>query len=261
MNPDITIIDTHAHLNDPKFAADLDNVIARANDAGVGRIIVPGYDMPSSRAAVELAKRYECIFATVGVHPHDARNYDDEVADELIKLAQCAKVVAIGEIGLDFHYDFSPRPDQRRAFELQIDLAANLKLPIVIHSRESNSEVMQVLETRMSNIVGGVFHFFSGDCDFARRVLDAGFYIGADGPITYKSSEDQRKVVEMCPSDRLLVETDCPYLSPVPYRGKRNEPAYVRYVLEEVARVKGMTVEELAEITTRNAKALFGNGL
>ncbi|MHB9039003.1 MAG: TatD family hydrolase [Armatimonadota bacterium] len=254
-------MDTHAHLNDSKFASDLDEVTARASDAGVGRIIVCGYDLPSSRSAAELADRYECVFATVGVHPHDAKSYDDQTAECLERLSRHRKVLAIGEIGLDFHYDFSPRPDQFRAFESQIQLAGRLGLPIVIHSRESNPEALQVLTAHASNIVGGVFHCFSGDQDFARQVLDAGFYIGVDGPITYKASEKLRKVVEMCPLDRLLVETDCPYLTPIPHRGKRNEPAYVRYVIEEVARIKGIAVEELAEVTTRNARALFGENL
>jgi TatD DNase family protein len=236
-------------------------VIARANDAGVGRIIVCGYDLPSSGAAVELAERYDCVFATVGVHPHDAKSYHDETPMRLTELSRRPKVLAIGEIGLDFHYDFSPRPNQIRAFESQIDLAGSLNLPIVIHSRESNPEALQVLRAHASNIVGGVFHHFSGDEDFARQVLDMGFYIGIDGPVTYKASEKSRRVVEMCPLDRILVETDCPYLTPIPHRGKRNEPAYVRYVVEEIARIKGKTIEELAEVTTRNARALFGGNL
>jgi TatD DNase family protein len=179
----------------------------------------------------------------------------------LAELSGHPKVLAIGEIGLDFHYDFSPRPDQFAAFEAQIELAGSLGLPIVIHSRESNPEVMQVLRGRLANIKAGVFHCFSGDEVLAREVLDAGFYIGVDGPITYKASEKLRRVVAMCPDDRLLIETDCPYLTPIPHRGKRNEPAYVRYVAEEVARVKGTTIQAVAEQTSRNARALFGERL
>lgn len=258
---DVRLIDTHAHLNDSKFAGDLVEVIARATEAGVERIIVPGYDLESSRAAVELAARFESVYATVGVHPHDAKSYNFDTEQAIQELSAAPKVLAIGEIGLDFHYDFSPRPEQRLAFVAQIELAGRLGLPIVVHSRESNPEALEVLRARAGNIVGCVFHFFSGDVDFAREVLDMGFYIGVDGPVTYKASEKQRRVIEMCPLDRLLVETDCPYLTPVPYRGKRNEPAYVRYVAEEVARIRGITLVELAEATSANARRLFGERL
>jgi len=255
------LIDTHAHLNDPKFSHDLPDVISRAEDAGVGRIIVCGYDIKTSRSAIDLASRHESIYASIGIHPHDSKSFDDKSLAVLAELSANPKVLAIGEIGLDFHYDFSPRPDQFAAFEAQIELAGSLGLPIVIHSRESNPEVMQVLRGRLANIKAGVFHCFSGDEAFAREVLDAGFYIGVDGPITYKASEKLRGVVAMCPDDRLLIETDCPYLTPIPHRGKRNEPAYVRYVAEEVARVKGTTVHIVAEQTSRNARALFGERL
>jgi len=251
------MIDTHAHLNDEKFASDLDQVIARAESAGVDRIVVCGYDIASSRAAVEMSARYEAVYATVGIHPHDAKSYSQQAQQEILELSALNKVLAIGEIGLDFHYDFSPREDQVAAFEKQIELAGTLGMPIVVHSRESNPEVLQVLRAGASNIVGCVFHCFSGDEAFAAEVLEMGFYIGIDGPVTYKASEKLRRVVEMCPADRLLIETDCPYLTPVPYRGKRNEPAYVAYVAEEIARVKGITIDEVAEITTRNARALF----
>ena len=252
------LIDTHAHLNDSKFASELPEVIARAREAGVGGIIVCGYDLASSRDAVEIASRFECVYATVGVHPHDAKNYDESTPRTLAELARNEKVVAIGEIGLDFHYAFSPRLAQLAAIEDQVRLAGTLGLPIVIHSRESNPQVLQVLRQHSENIHGCVFHFFSGDEEFAREVLDMGFYIGIDGPITYKASEMQRRVVEMCPLDRLLIETDCPYLAPIPHRGKRNEPAYARIVAEEAAKIKGISLEELAEATTRNARALFG---
>lgn len=251
------LIDTHAHMNDSKFDSDVDEVVARANAAGVDKIIVCGCDLESSRAAVGLANRFDCVFATVGVHPHDAKAYDSDTEAIIAELARAEKVLAIGEIGLDFHYDFSPRAQQMAAFEAQIELAHTLQMPIVVHSRESNEEALEVLSGRAQNIVGCVFHCFSGDENFARRVLDMGFYIGVDGPVTYKASEKLRRVVEMCPTDRLLVETDCPYLTPIPHRGKRNEPAYVRLVAEEVARVKGVTIEEIAEATSRNAGCLF----
>ena len=261
MTTELCLTDTHAHLNDPKFSGDLDEVMSRAEQAGVGRMIVCGYDIKTSRGAVGLASRHETIYAAVGIHPHDAKTLDDDALAVLAELSANPKVLAIGEIGLDFHYDFSPRPDQFAAFEAQIDLAAALDLPIIIHSRESNPEVLQVLAKRMSNIKAGVFHCFSGDEAFAREALDAGFYIGVDGPITYQASEKLRGVVAMCPDDRLLIETDCPYLTPIPHRGKRNEPAYLRYVAEEVARVRGTDIETIARRTSRNARKLFGERL
>jgi len=251
------VIDTHAHLNDSKFDNDLDDAISRAADVGVDRIVVCGYDMASSRSAVEMALQYQGVFASVGIHPHDAKHFTDEALREITELSECSEVIAIGEIGLDFHYDFSPRAEQFAAFEAQIKLAGDLNLPIIVHSRESNPEAIEVLRRNKANIVGCVFHCFSGDEDFAREVLDMGFYIGVDGPITYKASEKLRRVVEMCPMDRLLIETDCPYLTPVPYRGKRNEPSYVRYVAEEVAHIKNISFEEIYEITTTNARRLF----
>jgi len=188
----VSLIDTHAHLNDPKFASDIDEVVARANAAGVDWIIVCGYDVESSRAAVELAARFECVYATVGVHPHDAKTYHAGVEGAIEQLSRASKVLAIGEIGLDFHYDFSSRPDQLAAFEAQADMAAKLGLPIVVHSRESNDEALEVMQSRAGNIKGCVFHCFSGDADFARAVLDMGFYIGIDGPVTYPADKSGR---------------------------------------------------------------------
>lgn len=255
------LVDTHAHLNDPKFAHDLDDVVKRAQSAGVERIVVCGYDIETSRSAVELAARYDCVYATVGIHPHDAKSFGDDSLRVLSELAADSRVLAIGEIGLDFHYDFSPRPQQYTAFEAQIELAVALDMPIVVHSRESNPEVLKVLEGHAANINACVFHCFSGDESFAREVLDAGFYIGVDGPVTYKASEKLRRVVAACPADRLLIETDCPYLTPVPHRGKRNEPAYLVHVAEEIARVRGTTPEAIAEITTQNAHVFFSDKL
>lgn len=252
------LIDTHAHLNDPKFAEDMDEVVARANDAGVEQIIVCGYDLQSSRDAIALADRFGCVYATVGVHPHDAKTYAAAVEEALEEMSAHEKVLAIGEIGLDYHYNFSPREQQLKAFRAQIDLAERLGMPIVVHSRESNDEALEVLTSGAGNTPAGVFHCFSGDEAFAQRVIEAGFYIGVDGPLTYPASEKLRRVVQMCPIDRLLVETDCPYLTPVPHRGKRNEPAYVRFVAEAASMLKGVTLEELADATTRNAEQLFG---
>ncbi len=251
------MIDTHAHLNDPKFASDLDAVVATARGAGVDRIVVCGYDLPSSRAAMDIAARFDGVFATVGIHPHDAKSFSRDAIDEIAELARAPGVIAIGETGLDFHYDFSPRPAQIKAFEAHIELAERVGLPIVVHSRESNDRALEVIGPSAANTAGCVFHCFSGDEEFARRVLDAGFYIGIDGPVTFPNAAKVRRVVEGVPVDRLLIETDCPYLAPVPHRGKRNEPAYVIRVAEEVARIKDVAVEEIARITSENARRLF----
>jgi len=251
------MIDTHSHLNDPKFESDLDEVVSRARDAGVDRIVVCGYDLPSSRAAVDIAARFDGVFATVGIHPHDAKSFSREALGEIEELSRAPKVIAIGETGLDFHYDFSPRPAQIEAFEAHIELAERVGLPVVIHSRESNDQALEVIASSAANIAGCVFHCFSGDEEFARRVLDAGFYIGIDGPITFRASEGLRRVVEITPTDRLLIETDCPYLAPVPHRGKRNEPGYLIHIAEEVARIKGLAVEDIGRITAENARRLF----
>lgn len=251
------MIDTHSHLNDPQFADDVPEVIARANAAGVDKIVVCGYDIQSSRDAVSLAAQYDCVYATIGVHPHDSKSYSSEIENELAELSEHKKVIAIGEIGLDFHYDLSPRPDQFAALEAQIKLASRVGLPIVIHSRESNVESLKVLREQLENIIACVYHCFSGEDEFAEEIKDMGFYIGIDGPVTYKASKKLRRIIESYPLDRILLETDCPYLSPNPYRGKRNEPAYVQYVAEEVARVKELTTQEIVDITTENAKRLF----
>lgn len=251
----MNLTDTHTHLNDPKFETDLDEVISRARDAGVETMVVCGFDMPSSRRAVEIAEAHAGIYATVGVHPHDSKSFREGDLQVLRELSSTDKVIAIGEIGLDFHYDFSPRADQVAAFEMQLDLANNLGLPAVIHSRESHADTVAMM--RSASTTEAVFHYFSEDEHAAREVLDMGFYIGVDGPVTYKNSETLRRVVEVCPLDRLLIETDCPYSAPVPHRGKRNEPAFVGLVCQEVARVKRIGPEEAAEATSANARRLF----
>ncbi len=215
------LIDTHAHLNDDKFSSDLEAVVKRAEECGVYRIIVCGYNLASSRNAVKIASQFDSVYATVGIHPHDAKTYNSEAEEELLELAGRDKVLAIGEIGLDFHYNFSNPSDQIRAFESQIELAGKIGLPVVVHSREARDESLAVLKGQSEKILGCVFHCFSGDEDFARHVLDMGYYIGVDGPVTYKGAEKLRAVVSMCPLDRLLIETDCPYLAPMPFRGKR----------------------------------------
>jgi len=214
--------------------------------------------LASSRQAVEFARRYPDVIATVGVHPHDADSVSDSVLNEIAILAQDEGVVAIGEIGLDYHYDFSPRDVQRRVFAIQISLARELELPIVVHVREAYQDVMSILKSEHAEDVGGIVHCFSGDREAAKDCLDMGFYISVGGILTFANSQELREIIRGLPMDRILLETDAPYLTPVPYRGKRNEPAYLVHVAEALANLKGITFDEVAETTTLNACKLFG---
>jgi TatD DNase family protein len=255
---DTILIDTHAHLDHERFKDDVDQVIERAKLAQVQSIITVGADLASSRQAVEFARRYPDVIATVGVHPHDADSVSDSVLNEIAILAQDEGVVAIGEIGLDYHYDFSPRDVQRRVFAIQISLARELELPIVVHVREAYQDVMSILKSEHAEDVGGIVHCFSGDREAAKDCLDMGFYISVGGILTFANSQELREIIRGLPMDRILLETDAPYLTPVPYRGKRNEPAYVVHVAEALANLKGITFDEVAETTTLNACKLFG---
>ena len=252
------LIDTHAHLDHERFKDDVDQVIERAKLAQVQSIITVGADLASSRQAVEFARRYPDVIATVGVHPHDADSVSDSVLNEIAILAQDEGVVAIGEIGLDYHYDFSPRDVQRRVFAIQISLARELELPIVVHVREAYQDVMSILKSEHAEDVGGIVHCFSGDREAAKDCLDMGFYISVGGILTFANSQELREIIRGLPMDRILLETDAPYLTPVPYRGKRNEPAYLVHVAEALANLKGITFDEVAETTTLNACKLFG---
>jgi TatD DNase family protein len=254
-------IDTHAHLNDEQFNQDVGEVIARAAEKSVERIIVCGYDIHSSRRAVQLARQYDGIFATVGIHPHDAATVDESSLSLLTELAKQPKVLAIGEIGMDYHYTFCPRHIQAEAFEAQVNLAAQLNLPIVIHSRDSIADSIHLLSSKAKKIVGGVFHCYGGDEEILQKVLALGMYIGIDGPITFKDPGKLVMALRCCPLDRILIETDCPYLAPEPLRGKRNEPAYLPYVAEKVAQILGVSTQYVATLTSRNARTLFGKGL
>ncbi|HEX2185986.1 MAG TPA: TatD family hydrolase [Chloroflexota bacterium] len=250
------LVDTHAHLTDRRFAADLEAVIARARQAGVGAIVVPAYDLQSSRRAVQLAERYPCLWATVGIHPHDAREATPEALAELETLAAHPRVVAIGECGLDFYRDLSPRPVQREAFVAQLTLAARVDLPVVVHSREAMAPTLDLLATRLPP-AGGVMHCFDGTVEEARRAAGLGLFLSCAGPLTYRREPALAEAVASVPLERLVVETDCPYLSPQGHRGERNEPAYVRLVAEALARVRAMNIQQLATQTTENAALLF----
>jgi TatD DNase family protein len=258
------LIDTHAHVDFQKFDADRRAVIERAQASGVTVILDVGADLESSRAAVQLAQDYDLIYAAVGMHPHDASRLDGATLAALRELARQPKVVAIGEIGLDFYRDLSPRDVQRRAFQAQLAWAAKLGKPVIVHDRDAHEEVMAILSGWASGLKNsllagraGVLHTFSGDRAMAEQAIDLGFYISVSGPVTYHNAGQLPDVVRALPLDRLLVETDCPFLAPHPHRGKRNEPAYVRLVAERVAELRGMAFEDLAQATTANARRLF----
>jgi TatD DNase family protein len=251
------IIDTHCHLNHEQFASDVPTTIERARQAGIERMIVVGYDLPSSEAAVLLAERYQGVYAAVAVHPHDAKHYDNSTEDRLRELAASKKVVAIGEIGLDYHYDFSPVEAQMTAFKAQLELARKTELPVIIHCREAYDDVLNILGGVGIEEIGGVMHCWAGDSEQAERTLQLGMYLGIGGVITFKNAPMLREITAAAPLDRLLLETDAPYLAPVPYRGKRNEPAYTALVAEKVAELRGINREEIEAVTTANACNLF----
>ncbi len=250
----LELIDTHAHLDSSDYNADRAAVIARAFAEHIG-VITVGVDLPSSREAVRLAERHRAIWAGIGVHPHEAKTFDKKVERGLRELAQQKKVVAIGEIGLDYYRNLSPRPVQREVFIEQIELANELNLPVIIHNRESTTDMLGIL--RVHRPKHGVVHSFLGDLTLAQEFMALGLYLGIGGPLTFPKNEVLRQAVKDIPLDRILVETDCPYLTPVPHRGRRNEPIYVRYVVEEISRIKEIPLQEVSVVTTNNALTLF----
>lgn len=252
------LIDSHAHIDGREFSADFDEMLQRAADAGVAEILVAGADLESSRAACDLAARYPNLYAAVGIHPHDAGRVTDRCYDLIREMATGnPKVVAVGEIGLDFYRDRSPRPMQEEVFRRFIRLARELELPVIVHDRDAHDRVMAILAEEKAAEVGGVLHCFSGDLQMARECIAMGFYISIPGTVTYANNEPLRDVVRGIRTEHLLIETDCPYLSPVPHRGKRNEPAYVRITAEKVAELKGLTLDDVGRITSLNARRLF----
>jgi TatD DNase family protein len=251
------LVDTHAHLDFSQFDGDRDRVIHRALEAGVTAIINVGTDLTTSEESVALALRYPSLHAAVGIHPHDAGQISKQALDRLATMAGEERTVAIGEVGLDFYRDLSPRDQQREAFRRQIRLAIELNMPLVVHDRDAHAEVLTILREEGGHRVGGVLHCFSGNLNMAWQGIEMGFLIALGGPITY-SGEKKLEVAREIPLEKILVETDCPFLTPVPHRGERNEPAYVRIVAERIAQVRGTTCEEVAKATTSNAARLFG---
>jgi TatD DNase family protein len=252
------LIDTHCHLDMPQFDGDREEVIARAKDAGFEALITVGSDIRGTMKAKELAARYDFIYASVGVHPHDAKDFSDETYKDLSLWTKDPKIVAIGETGLDYHYDHSPRDIQREVFKKHLHLAKETGLPVIVHSREAKDDTMAILEK--SGVTKGVMHCFSGDRDMAERAMAMGFSLSFAGPVTFKKSSLLRELARSVPDDYLLLETDAPYLAPEPLRGKRNEPIYLEKTARFLAEVREISFEDTARITTLNAKRLFGIG-
>lgn len=255
----LSLVDSHAHIQGKEYIGEVERVIARASEAGIDKIIAVGGAgaMSSNHDAVVLADSYENVYATVGMHPHDAKDVGPEELKNLRDLTVHPKVVAVGEAGLDYYYSHSPHDVQRRVFIDFIHLARQTGLPLVVHERDAAKDAAQILHSEGNGDLRGVIHCFTGNYEAACVYLDLGFYLSFTGILTFKKAEPLREVLRQLPLDRILVETDSPYLTPVPHRGKRNEPAYVRLVAETVAEVKGISLEEIAEITTRNVLGLF----
>jgi len=252
------LTDTHAHLNSESFDGDRQEVIQRALATGVTRIVNVGFNRETIPSSMELAESYDFIYTAVGWHPTDAKDMTPEDLEWIGRLCSHEKVVAIGEIGLDYHWDTSPKDVQARVFREQIRLARKLGKPIVIHNREAHQDILSILREEKAAEVGGIMHCFSGSWETARQCLDMNFYISFGGPITFKNAKQPKEVLAKVPLDRLLIETDAPYLTPHPYRGKRNETSYVRLIAQAAAEIKGISFEELAEMTTANAIRLLG---
>ncbi len=258
------LIDSHAHLDVPQYDADRAEVIARARAAGVGIMLeIAGSDIGkgSLEPGLRLAEEHPYIYAAVGLHPHEASLYDEALGETLLAASRHPKVVGWGEIGLDYHYDHSPREVQRYVFRRQLELARERRLPIIIHTREAEDDTIAILRDLWADSeareIGGVFHCFSGTSALADAALEMGFYLSFSGVVTFKTAEELRRIAAAMPLDRLLVETDCPYLAPIPYRGKRNEPAFVRETAAKIAEIRGLEPDEIATTTSANFLRLF----
>ncbi|OIJ17561.1 hydrolase TatD [Anaerobacillus alkalilacustris] len=251
------LFDTHAHLNADQFEEDVEEVIKRAQKQGVSNIVVVGFDERTIKGALEIAEKYEFIYAAVGWHPVDAIDMTDDHLIWLEELASHPKVVALGEMGLDYYWDKSPKEVQKEVFRKQIHLAKKVRLPIIIHNRDAHEDVVKILKEENANEVGGIMHCFGSSLEIAKQCLDMNFYISFGGPVTFKNAKRPKEVAKEIPLERLLIETDCPYLAPHPFRGKRNEPSYVTLVAEAIAELKEITYEEVIEKTTENAKRVF----
>lgn len=252
------LFDTHAHLDDKRFDEDRDELIRGLPEMGISLCLNAGTEMSTSREAIKLAEEYPFIYASVGVHPHVAQSMTEEDMLKLREWSRHPKVKAIGEIGLDYYYDRSPREIQREWFDRQMDLAFEEKLPVIIHDRDAHGDLLGMLRARKNRMPQGVLHCFSGSWEMARECLDFGFYISFAGPLTFKNAAKLPEVASRVPEDRLLIETDSPYLAPVPHRGKRNNPSFVRHVAEKLAEIRQIPFTDICRITMENGMRLFG---
>lgn len=259
----LDLVDTHCHLDFGPYNDDLEAVVARAHEAGVRRIIIPATQIEALRGGIELSEQFSGVFAAVGVHPTSTATFDPDWIEAIEIAANHKRVVAIGEIGLDYYWDKSPIDVQKRAFQAQLELARKLELPVIIHNREASNDVMTILQDWVSDLPEtlrnrpGVLHSFSAPMEIAERAIAAGFYLGFTGPLTFKNAGDLREVAAKIPLERILVETDGPFLTPVPHRGKRNEPAYIPHIVERLAMLRQISMADMAQITTANAQSLF----
>ncbi|MEW6375241.1 MAG: TatD family hydrolase [Thermodesulfobacteriota bacterium] len=251
------LIDSHAHLEMPDFRRDLEEVIQRAKESGVEYIFTVGTGKKDWKRAIEIAHTHPSVYAILGVHPHNVKEINDQTYPTLKELCRNEKVKAYGEIGLDLFRNLSPRDIQLKRFREQIGLARELKLPIVVHDREAHQQTLNVLKSEKAEECGGIVHCFSGDDEMAKACIDMGFYISIPGSITYKNAERFQEILKKIPLESLLVETDAPFLTPVPFRGKRNEPSFVRYTAQKIAEIKRVPFEKVAEVTTQNALSVF----
>jgi TatD DNase family protein len=254
------LVDSHAHLDMPDFDDDLKEVITRAKKNGIEHIITVASDYQSNLKGLDISKRFKNVYATIGIHPHDAKDANEKKYNDLTALAKESKVVAWGEIGLDYYRDYCPKEIQQREFIKQLHIAKDLNLPVVVHSRDAESDILKIIKKEYSSDRGGVIHCFSGDRKLAREFLNQGFYISIAGPVTYKNARQLQEVARQIPTERLLVETDCPFLAPEPVRGKRNEPSFVKYTAEKIAQLKRLSLEDIGRIVTLNSYSLFGIG-
>lgn len=250
------LFDTHTHYDDPQFDCDRDALLSSMPENGISLIVNASSNLASAKKALSIAEAYPFFFAAVGVHPHDADTMDDNTASELEALLRHPKAVAVGEIGLDYHYDHSPREIQQKRFREQLDLAGSVRLPVIIHEREAPGDVLKILNEFPN--VRGVIHCYSGSWETAKLLLDKGWYLSFTGVITFKNARRSHEVIEKMPRDRLMIETDCPYLAPEPMRGRRNSSLFLRYTAEKIGQLLNMSAEEAAGLTMANGRRFFG---
>ncbi len=251
------IFDTHVHYDDPAFDEDRDSLIASLEKSGIGNVVDIGASIDTTRKALELAHKYDFVYAAVGVHPSEVEELTEDSFELLSEWSEDGRCVAIGEIGLDYHWPEPGRELQKKWFRRQLDLARQKQLPVVIHSRDAAKDTVDIMKEEHAEEIGGVVHCFSYTKEIAKECLDMGFYIGVGGVVTFKNGKKLREVVEITPIEKILLETDCPYLAPEPYRGKRNSSLYLPYVVEEIAKIKNISPEEVIRITENNAKTMY----